>query len=179
MGKLLRTTCLTVCALMFAPYAGATEFQFTYDSAMGVLSGELTGTLQSDGDTIDVTSIMDFANFNGTAFKSLTQVESIEQSNGSSSPPATVTLDGSVLDIVASSSDFNDQFIFDSKGLNPHGFGEFFDVNQGGNSNILAFEQIDPSKWSVQAVAVPEPATLSLFGLGLAGIGFSRLRRKS
>lgn len=31
----------------------------------------------------------------------------------------------------------------------------------------------------LRAASVPEPATLSLFGLGLAGIGFLRRRKKN
>lgn len=35
-----------------------------------------------------------------------------------------------------------------------------------------------PVQWSVRGAAVPEPGMLSLFGLGIAGLGFMRRRRR-
>ncbi len=57
--------------------AQATIFDFSYLTAGGdTLAGQLDGTLQADNNTVVVSSILDFATFNGTPGPSLTYVES-------------------------------------------------------------------------------------------------------
>lgn len=88
-------------------------------------------------------------------------------------------------------------FAFDANGdylTQGHGFGEDFDnlgkpfsldvaipgmqsLVFGGDSSISAL-QFDQLSFSMPAVDVPEPATLGLFGLGLAGLAFSRRRQQ-
>ena len=87
-----------------AAQAAPIQYNFAYDTGIGVLSGSLMGELQSDQNTIVIRSLLDFVKFDGVAGPSLPTVFSMPillLSNGQTIAPARTTLDGSVQDIAA------------------------------------------------------------------------------
>ena len=75
--------------------------------------------------------------------------------------------------IQLSSSDGSDiswEYSFDNSGVGVAG--EFFDNQDGVASNSFG-----PYQMRIADTSLPEPATLAIFGLGLAGLGFMRHRR--
>ena len=167
-------TLVTALALTAAACAQAspTTYNFSYvASAGGVLSGQLLGTLQADNNSILVSAFLDFVTFNGVPGPSLPITTTLLVLNGGSGPAPTVTLDGSLLDVVAcTDSPCSDGFLFDNSGN--VGSAPVF---VSGISFGSAFEALDASKWSISAAAaVPEPAGLALTGLALAALLVSR-----
>jgi hypothetical protein len=148
--------------LLAIPQAYATLFSFSYTTEQGqVLAGQLDGTLQSDNNTVFVNSILDFATFNGVNGPSLTYVGSAVQYMGLPVGLPTLSLDGTIMDLIACSSDCTNGFLFDTSGV----FGNALHISLEGT-----FEAYNPVKWSMQATAVPAPATAGLLGLALVGL---------
>jgi hypothetical protein len=64
--------------------------------------------------------------------------------------------------------------------MNSFGIGSFHNLNDfRGGSFRDSYIEFDNTSIIRTVSAVPEPATLALFGIGLAGLGFSRKKKKS
>ena len=86
----------------------------------------------------------------------------------------TAYLDGALVAV----NGFN-SFIIDATGQNPYNFITFIgDIDQLVITTTSPFNLADIKQVSLQAVAVPEPATLALFGVGLAALGGLRTLRR-
>jgi hypothetical protein len=172
---------LAVHALLsFAPRAWAGEWEFTYTGDTGTASATLYGTLQADGNTIDITAIA-APEFDGHPSPELPILSTLPAYFGLGAPwPTTpeASLDGSNVNFLycnyAAACD--DGFWFDTADYNfsispAAGFGVSY-WSPGGGSDIEPYVQAD---WSI--AAVPEPSTWAMLLLGFAGLGFAAYRR--
>jgi hypothetical protein len=157
-----------------ASSAEAAQYKLSYTEAGGGVVGALvTGTLQADHNTVVVTSIADFATFNGTpgaALPALTSGTNHFYSNGKA---PTLSLDGSDLDLLACDSGV----CYDGFAFEPAGLVSPFARFASGPSFGLASEAFDVSKYSLTAVAAPEPAVWALMLVGMGVVGFAMRRR--
>jgi hypothetical protein len=159
------------------PSAQAALYNFNYVASTGTLAGTLDGILQGDNNTVIVSSILDFATFNGVPGPSLPVVLSVDALVGAD-PTAlpTVTLDGSYLDLyTADVLGGSDGFTFavgNAYATLVTGAPVYL---SGASFGAAFFEPYVQANWSL--TAVPVPATLPLLALGAAALGLGRRRR--
>jgi hypothetical protein len=167
-----------LCAgLALSHNAAAQTLDFTSRLSTGnVLSGVLDGTLLVDGNTFDVTSVASLY-VNGAAVTTPTSVQSTDYVGGySASNVAVVTLDGSYLDFYF--GDGSDAFagaVGDLTASELFGFNAIgATTGYGGDGD---FDALMDGYWSASIAAVPEPAGLAVFAVGLLALGMVRARK--
>jgi hypothetical protein len=152
----------------------------TYDFS-GTLTGggSVTGQFTIDFTTAQITAF-NFTTPQGTV-DAATQIPHISTFTPALSP----AVDFVDLGFVGGLSNPTLNLLFEAD-LNPSSFpGTFYtggvDFSGGGTVSILGVGPTGArfSAGSASLATVPEPATLTLLGLGLAGLGFSRRRKRS
>jgi len=167
---------LLVAALLAgsATVADAAQWNFSYVSTVGTISGRIDGTLQGDANTIFVSSLSGLQ-FNGTPGPALPFLGSLSSIVGGIPGPPALSLDGSANDILACSTDTlssgctSDGFGFAPAGLVAPPPLFFSGPAYGGYFS----DSYNAANWSISSVggAVPEPSSWAMLiaGFGLVG----------
>jgi hypothetical protein len=159
------------------PRAHASELDFSYMLDTGnVLSGVLDGTLLSDDNTFDVTSVSSLF-VNGAAVTLPTTIISADELYQNINDAAAVTLDGSYMNLYAESSANGFGFAAGDSVSN------FFDADfeggtQGYGGGNTLFDDYSSADWSASIVSTtPEPSGLVLLGTGILGLAGATRRK--
>lgn len=155
---------LILLCLPMAAQATPIGYSFDYTFSSGaVLSGMLSGELQSDNDTVlvDTVSMVSYSGLPVLEFP-----ETLIRT--------TASISGAFMDLATAAPNgvLGGWILF-----NPTQ-GDFAAVVARPDFSRLEYEAFDASRWNLVA-KVPEPATLAIMGLGLAGIGFRRRERNT
>lgn len=177
---ILTAAVLAASAFATAPLAHASELDFSYTLDTGnVLSGVLDGTLLSDGNTFDVTSVSSFF-VNGTAVTTPPTAASLDFNYQNVNDVAAVSLNGLYMNLYASdSSNAFGLAAGDVEAQDVNSPLEGATVGYGGNG-VLNLDY-NPADWSASIVsstaATPEPSTFVFLGTGLLGLAGAARRK--
>ena len=163
--------------------AHATLFNAAYVLDSGdTVSFMLDGSIDIDGDTVVVNSLLMTPEFNGTApsLGAISGFLSLSDVSGGSAPgdpvvnPALLSFSGDGMDFIFF-NDFSadDLFLFDTVLV----FLPFPGYAAGASYGDTDAELFVSARWSL-VPKVPEPASILLFGLGLAALAFMRQRKR-
>ena len=165
-------------------HAAVLDFSYTRSTDNKVLAGQLSGTIQPDGNTVVVSSVLDFVTLDGVAGPALPFVYSTDFINfGTPNLLPVITFDGLFLDFIACD-------IANCAGVNAITFnaGNASAANFGTNGAPFYAsggffgpfgETFSATRWAVSSPAqVPEPATTLLLLAGGSLLLF-RSRRKT
>lgn len=166
--------CAVSCAGLVASVADAATFAFSFtDLSGGVLSGQLTGTIDpADSNAVVVSSVFDVA-YNGVAGPLLPVIQSASTFLNVANTDPVLSFDGTNMDFTACA----DATCF-------NGFA-FIGSVQGSGTNLMSsgpnyggnYEAFDTANWTMTAVPLPASG-LVLLG-ALASFGAMRRRAKA